>query len=218
MQPPFSEQAFFEVFVRYNQAIGAVPVVAWLLGAAAVALALRPAPWSGRAIAAILAAFWAWMGLAYHIGAFAALNPPAYGFGALFVIEAVLLAAYGVVGNRLSFRPRRDLVGVIAFAMIAYGLVVYGLLGMALGHAYPAAPLFGVAPCPTTVFTLGLLLLVAPRPPLALMAIPLAWSAIGTSAAVYLGVTEDIGLGVAAALAIAALVWQHRRPRSASAP
>jgi hypothetical protein len=37
-------------------------------------------------------------------------------------------------------------------------MVVYPLLGIRFGHSYPRAPLFGVAPCPTTIFTFGLLL------------------------------------------------------------
>ena len=60
-------------------------------------------------------------------------------------------------------------------------------------------PLFGVAPCPTTIFTLGLLLL--SNASWRLFVIPLVWSAIGGSAAVLLAVPQDYGLILAGAIA-----------------
>ncbi len=76
---------------------------------------------------------------------------------------------------------------------VAYHVLVYPLLGMALGHTYPRAPLFGLVPCPTTIFTFGMLLLAA-RPKRLLLWLPLVWSAIGFFAAVKFGIREDIGL------------------------
>jgi hypothetical protein len=51
--------------------------------------------------------------------------------------------------------------------------------------------MFGVTPCPVTIFSFGLLLLaIKPLPRLALV-IPLLWSLIGGSAAVLLGIPQD---------------------------
>jgi hypothetical protein len=58
-------------------------------------------------------------------------------------------------------------------------------------------PLFGIAPCPTTIFTIGVLLMASDRLTLWLSIIPIAWALIGTSAALFLGVPEDLGLAVA---------------------
>lgn len=44
-------------------------------------------------------------------------------------------------------------------------------LGVAIGHTYPAQPTFGL-PCPTTIFTFGLLLWVRPPVPWSLLVIP----------------------------------------------
>ena len=66
------------------------------------------------------------------------------------------------------------------------------MLGYFLGHRYPAAPSFGL-PCPTTIFTLGLLLWKRDKMPAWLFLIPLLWSAIGFSAALVLGMKEDVG-------------------------
>lgn len=58
-------------------------------------------------------------------------------------------------------------------------------------------PVFGVTPCPTTIFTFGLLLWTASRVPLYIIVIPFIWSLIGVSAAINLGIIEDYGLVVA---------------------
>src|SRR5665647_2806931 len=62
-----------------------------------------------------------------------------------------------------------------------------------LGHHYPAAPTFGL-PCPTTIFTFGVLLMAARPLPWLVLVAPMVWAAIGAAAAFSLGVTQDIGL------------------------
>jgi len=62
---------------------------------------------------------------------------------------------------------------------------------------------FGV-PCPTTLLTLGLLLIAEPSS-WALAAIPIAWALVGGSAALLLGVKADLMLFVAAALLVGRL-------------
>ena len=76
---------------------------------------------------------------------------------------------------------------------LVYALIVYPALGYWFGHRYPAAPTFGL-PCPTTIFTLGMLLWTDRRVPLYLLPMPLVWSFIGIWAAVSLGMTEDFRL------------------------
>ena len=89
--------------------------------------------------------------------------------------------------------------------MVGYALVVYPLIGTLAGHGYPDGPLFGLAPCPTAIFTLGVFLM-ARRIPLTVAAVPLLWSAIGTVAAFKLGIREDLGLLVSGVVAGVILV------------
>ena len=58
-------------------------------------------------------------------------------------------------------------------------------------------PMFGVAPCPTTIFTIGMLLLASGSWVAELSIIPFAWSLVGLAAALQLGIPEDFGLPVA---------------------
>jgi len=66
-------------------------------------------------------------------------------------------------------------------------------MGYLLGHTYPAAPAFGL-PCPTTIFTFGILFFTEKNCLVFLLIIPFLWAVIGTFAAIHLGSYEDIGL------------------------
>ena len=60
----------------------------------------------------------------------------------------------------------------------------------------------GVGPGPTTLFTLGILLLGAPRPRLYLFVIPVLWAVVAGAAGVVLSINQDIWLPVLAGLAV----------------
>ena len=210
---PFTREQFFELFGAYNAAIWPAEVVAYLLGIAAVLALVRPGRAAGQLISAILAILWLWTGLFYHMVYFARINPAAYAFGALFVAQAVLFILAGVSGSRLAFRFAPKPAKLLGAALIAYAMVIYELLGLAAGHGLMRGPLFGVAPCPTVIFTLGVLVLAEPPVPWWLLPIPLAWAVIGTSAALTFGVAEDLGLAVAAVLVLVSLQLAGRQNR-----
>ena len=170
---PFTRDQFFEVFRRYNEAVWPAQWVLYAIACAAIMLAIRGKPRDGRLISGVLATLWLWMAIGYHFTFFAAVNRAAIVFGALFGVQAVLFGAYGVWKGQLEFRPQADLAGITGMLLVAYTLVGYPLLGTALGHRYPASPTFGV-PCPTTIFTLALLLWARPSLPRALLAGPLS--------------------------------------------
>ncbi len=88
--------------------------------------------------------------------------------------------------------------------------VLYPLIGVASGHRYPAMPMFGVAPCPTTIFTFGLLLWTIDRVPKYLLLIPLLWSLLGVVAALQLGIPEDFVLPLSGLVVTALLIWRDR--------
>jgi hypothetical protein len=205
MDLPFTIGQFLQVFERYNAAIWPLQLLAYAAGIAVVALAAVRSPIAGRAAAAVLAALWLVNGIGYHLSFFREINPAAIGFGVLFIVQAAFMTWQGVFHDRLQPFLRKDARTVVALIAIAYATLGYPLLGYLLGHVYPAAPVFGVAPCPTTIFTLGVLLLARPAAPAWLFAIPVAWSAVGGSAAFVLQVREDLGLIAAGLAAIAFL-------------
>jgi Family of unknown function (DUF6064) len=116
----------------------------------------------------------------------------------------------------MRFAWTRTISGFLGAAFMAYALVVYPILAYVLGHRYPATPTFGL-PCPTTILTLGFLTWVVSRTPWRVLVIPLAWSVLGASAAVQLGVWEDLGLVVAGGLTLAFTLIRLSRVTPSSA-
>jgi uncharacterized protein DUF6064 len=193
---PFSQSEFFAVFAAYNSAVWPVQLLLVGFGVLVVGVALRPRPWSSRLASWILALLWMWMGLVYHFGFFRAINPAAGFFAAGFVLEAALLGVVGGARGRLDFHFQPTPQGFGGALLIGYALVGYPLLASLLGQQFPATPTFGL-PCPTTIFTFGVLLWLRRPAPVSLLVIPLAWTVVGTAAALQLGVSEDFGLVVA---------------------
>ncbi len=210
MNIPFTIDQFLGVFERYNQAIWPMQVLAYILGVAAVGLAWKKTRYSDRVIGGILAVFWLWIGVVYHLLFFSSINPAAFGFGALFVIQGILFSVVGVAQAKLSFHARTDIFSIVGGLFILYAMIIYPILGSFLGHSYPQSPVFGVAPCPATIFTFGMLLWTDHKVPKYVLAIPLIWSVIGFGAALSLGIREDLGLLIAGVLGTALLFWRDR--------
>jgi hypothetical protein len=217
MRLPFTADQFFEVFRQYNEAVWPAQLLLTLLAVALLALAVLNHPRHPRLVPAILAALWLWMGAAYHLTFFAEVNPAAFLFGALFLVQGLLFAWLAVRETTFTFSPRSSAGGVAGWALVLYALVVYPALGLMLGHAYPASPTFGL-PCPTTIFTLGVLLWARPFLPWRLLVIPMGWTIVGGVAALQLGVWEDLGLVVAAMIVAGRVFDRHALPADRVAP
>lgn len=194
---PFAPEVFLALFADYNRAIWPAQVGAWLLGLAALALCATPVRAAGRIVYAVLALFWAFTGLAYHWNVFAQINIIAPAFAALFWLQAALFAGVAALAPpQLAFR--RGAAGWAGMAIALYALFVYPLTSFAAGHPWPMLPAFGVTPSPLGIFTLGILLMARPHPPLGLAILPLVWAVIGIGAVWLLGMVEDVALPVAA--------------------
>lgn len=209
MKPPFTVDHFLNVFREYNEAVFPVQIIFFVLGMLAVFLAVKPMRYSASIISSTLAFFWIWMGVVYHLIFFTAINPAANLFGAVFILQGILFVYLGVFRDRFSFKFRVDRYGIAGVVLIVFAMVVYPVLGSIAGHTYPASPTFGL-PCPTTIFTLGFLLMNRKGVSVPVLIIPVAWSVIGFTAALSFGMVEDVGLLVAGILTVT-LVWIRNR-------
>jgi hypothetical protein len=212
---PFTLEQFLDVFAAYNTAIWPAQIVAYLLGAIAVAALLRPGRASDRVVSAVLGMMWLCTGVLYHGTFFSSVNNAAFAFGALFVVEGMALFYAGVIRDHLRFAINPGVRGVIGAGFILYASLVYPLIGIATGHSWPALPMFGVAPCPVTIFTFGLLLLTTRRFSYWLLVIPFIWSLIGGSAAIVLDVWQDWLLLVSGLIVVPIIVVRDRHARAA---
>lgn len=197
-------------YAQYNAAVWPAQALALALALVALWLTVPPRRGSGRAIGALLVAAWLWCGLVYFLGYFAIYDFMAPVYGWAFVAEAGLLAWVLVRrGLPLAFRPGlRGIFGLGAAVFALFGLPLLTGLGGA-GHA--AAQLVGLAPGPTALFTLGLLLLAPGRPPWLLMVLPLAWCGLAGLRAWALDLPADWSLPILAA--VLALLALRRGPR-----
>ena len=205
MQLPFTPDQFYNVFREYNEALW--PSQLLLVGLAIVAaiLVIRPRDWSGVVLSGILAFLWAWLALAYHLAFFAAINPLAYAFSALSLVGAFVFFWQGVVRRRLQFSWVGGVRAVVGAVLVIFALVVYPVWSWVAGHGYPSMPTFGL-PCPTTIFTIGLLAFLAPPYPRSPFVVPVLWCLVGAQAAFLLGVHQDMGLIVAGLIGVVLLI------------
>lgn len=209
MNLPFSQEQFFSVFESYNEAVWPIQLLLNTLAVVAVAVSFgKKTSSGGKWILIILGTLWLWMGTVYHLGFFSSINPAAYVFGAAFVGQGAFLFWIGTK-NLVTFHWRMDLGGMVGMFLIVFALILYPLLGYLQHHTYPSSPTFGL-PCPTTIFTMGMFVSTTRLPRLALV-IPGLWSVIGFSAAISLGVLEDIGLLVSALIALP-LILMRKHP------
>lgn len=209
---PFTRDQFFSVFATYNNSVWPVQIVAYLLGLIAVLALLRPGRMADRVVAGVLAIMWLWAGLAYHALFFAPINKAAYLFAALFVVQGILIG-YAGMGDRLRFGFRAGPAAWIGAVFVLYSAVIYPLVGLAIRHAYPGMPMFGITPCPVTIFTFGMLLMTTERFPRWLLVNPFIWSLIGGSAAILLDVPQDWLLLASGVIAVPLIVFRDRAAR-----
>jgi hypothetical protein len=150
---------------------------------------------------------WMWMGTVYHLLFFSAINPASYLFGALFILQGLLFLIVGVFKKGiLEYQNNLNLNSIIGIVLILFALIIYPALSHLLGHRYPAMPTFGL-PCPTAIFTFGILLFASEKIPWYVIVIPFLWSLVGFSAAVQLQITEDFSLLVTGITVTAILLF-----------
>jgi hypothetical protein len=210
MQLPFTREQFFDVFAAYNGTLWPGVLALWIASVLVSGLLFaRSHHASNRIIGTLLAVHWAWSALAYHVAFFTAINPAAWFFAGLFLVEAVLFVRWGTIRGALRFAAESSAWAPVAWVLIAYSLV-YPAMNAAQHDTFVRIPAFGV-PCPTTIFTAGLLVLATPRV-WALAIVPIVWSAIGGSAASLLGV-RDYALPVAGVALLLSLMFPKGHAR-----
>jgi hypothetical protein len=210
MNLPFSTEQFLGVFQDYNLRIFPFQFVFYFIAAVVIWLSLRKSRRSDRIIAFCLFLFFIWMGVVYHILHFAEINKAAYIFGAAFIIQSLLFLFYGLVKQELSFKLRPNVYGITGIVLVIYALIIYPLIGHLSGHIYPYSPTFGV-PCPTLIFTLGVILWSDQKFPKVLLIIPCLWAIVGFSAVFMMGMLEDLGLLVAALVTTIMILVRDRK-------
>ena len=216
VQLPFTVEQFYGVCRAYNDALWPAQVMLVGVAVAAIIFLLRPSRWTSIAVSSILAFLWAWIALAYHLAFFARINPLAYVFSGISLVGAVVFLWQGVVHRRLQFAWGGGPRAAIGAVLVVFALIVYPVWSWYAGHRYPAMPTFGL-PCPTTIFTIGLLAFAIPTYPRSPFIVPVLWCFVGAQAAFLLGVPQDLSLIVAGVVGLFLLARSRTSGASGSA-
>jgi len=213
----FSARTYYRLFELYNAAIWPAQLLAVALGLAVLFLGRRPGGSRGRAIAAILAGCWLFVAIAFHANRYATINWAAVDFAWGFGFEAALLIWTGVLRGRLVFDAGEGPIGRTAIGIFLFALLAQPFVGPLCGRPWRQVEIFGVAPDPTAVATLGILLLVAGRVRWELLAVPAIWCAISGATLLAMKAPDAWVTPLAAALALALAVGKTRARRRAAA-
>ena len=215
MKLPFTLEQFLDIFRQYNISVWPIQVVLVILAITATYFSIFKKSYSDKIIVSILAFLWLWIGIVYHLIYFSSINKAAIVFGSLFIIQSLLFFYFGIIKGKLRFQFSLNRYGITGMVLILFALIIYPLLAYWLGHVYPSSPTFGL-PCPTTIFTFGILLFSSSRVPFIVFIIPAIWSIIGFSAAISLGMKEDTGLLIAALICTIMTIYKNMRLKKVS--
>lgn len=202
----FSPQTYYRLFELYNIAWWPLHIVASALGIAVLVLGWRGGDRAGRVIAAMLALSWLWVAWAFHWQRYAGINLAAGYFAWAFVAQGLLLLWLGVVRGRLTpattfNRKFRFGLGVLVFA-----LWIVPVTGALLGRSWTQVEIFGMAPDPTALATLGVLLLANGRATYALYPIPVVWCLVSGATLWAMEAPDFAMMPIASLLAVSVAV------------
>lgn len=212
----FAPRTYYRLFALYNAELWPLQLAALAAGAAIFALAVSQRPtWRGGAIAALLAAAWLFVAWAWHLQRYDGINFAGRWFALAFAIQALLLVAIGVFRDGLRLAPRRHPAGILGMAVFVFALVIQPLIGPLVGREWASAELFGLAPDPTAVGTLGILI-AADRMRWWLLVIPILWCAVTGLTLSTMDAPDAFVTPLAALAAIGLAVWKTVSPPGGS--
>lgn len=201
-------QDFLLILENYNLDIWPLQILSYALGILAVVLAIKSTKYSNRIISLILSAYWLWIGGVFCLIYWSETYDPAFIFGAMIIVQG-LIFFNSFLKQNISFSFKPDFYSVFGILLIFYSMIGYQLVGSFIGHTYPHFFPFGLVPCPTTIFTFGLLLWTDRKFSRYIIIIPILCTLPGFLA-VYHGILEDIGL-IILGLGAAFLIFRKYR-------
>ena len=204
-------EEFFDLFGSYNEMYVIVIGLTYILAIISLLMVFRKSEYSNRIISLTLTFLWLWIGIVFGIIVFGPTPTVMAGiemtgiwylFGGIFAIHGIILLYFGVIKNSASYSWEPGHRHYIGLLIIVFGLVIYPFVGVLTGRVFPEYPVFGIAPCPVTLFTIGLLLWSDAKPSLPLMVIPTFWALMGIVPVLFYGVYADIGTILAGIVAL----------------
>lgn len=212
----FSPRTYYRLFEIYNRALWPAQIAALIAGILLIVFLARPSPARGRTAAGILAGAWLWVGVAFHLGRYASIHTGAKYFAGACILEALLLLWLGVLRGTVVSERRTDVGDRIGIALVATAVVLLPCAGPVLGRDWHAMEIFGLAPDPTALATLGALLVVRWRSGWLLWIVPGVWCAFSGATLWAMGARDAWMLPLGAGVALGTAIVARSRARRTS--
>jgi len=195
MSMPFTVDQFFQVFESYNTFWFPGQILI-LLPALVAFFLIFSKTGNHRFITLFLGLLWLWNGISYHWLFFASINPAAWVFGGIFVLQGILFLQDALGRGKLSYQSGKPFSTWSGYLFILIGWLIYPAIGYLIQGDFSHVISLGL-PCPTTILTFGFLMLVPGKIRWYFLVIPTIWAVIGFTAALNFGVYQDVLLPVA---------------------
>lgn len=203
----FSGRSYYRLIESYNAAIWPAHFLALVAGVIVIVAIARPRQNLQRSAALVLAAAWGWVAWAYHLERYAEISTAAPYFAAAFAVQALLLCWRAYRPGNAAPAPQPLTLGLTGLAIFAYPLLALARDG----GTWRQAEVFGIAPDPTVVATLGVLL--AWRAPAIFWLIPVLWCLVSGATLMELKIGHAWLLPALAFISSLAWIIKRKTPR-----
>ena len=190
----FSIEEFLLVLENYNLAIWPFQIFAYIFIVLVIFFSIKPTNYSSKIVLAILSFFWLFTGIVFCFLYWAPSHIFGYIFGIFCVLQGIMFL-YSIIKSNIKIGSQDITYTVIGILFVLYSIIGYQIFGYYLGHIYPKFFAVGLVPCPTTIFTFGIFLIINKKIPIKYFIIPLMVS-LGGFLAAYKGIYEDVGLAI----------------------
>jgi len=212
----FSARVYYRMLELHNAAWWPLHGVAFGLGVCLLAIAIRPAARRVRLGFGLLAGIWVFVGWAFFMERYAAINWAAVYVAPVFFLQSIVLAV-------LALRPQSPVTwsedgklswsAKLAAVALLVAIIGYPLIALFAERSWMSAEVFALTPDPTVIATLSFL--VFARGWLAIVAaiIPVLWVAITALTLVAMGSREAAIAPLLAGVCIAALITRRAQAK-----
>jgi hypothetical protein len=208
----FAPRTYWRLFELQNEALWPAQLLGTLLALVLVVGLWRRHGPTLRAGALCLALAWAWVAYGFFWQRYAPINWAANGFAWAFGLQAlgllVLSFQHAVRATAATVHHR------IGLGLLLWALLAHPLLPFAVGRPWMQAEIVGLAPDPTVIATLGLLLGIDARPRALLWLLRagvIAWLVVSAATLTTMG-SAQAAVPLMATLLTAVALFQRARP------
>ena len=187
----FSVKDFLLVLESYNLALWPLQIFAYILIIIALFFSFKSTKYAPKIVYSILSSLWLFNGIVFNFIFWSPSHIFGYIFGIICILQGVLFL-YSIKKSDIKIEYSNKTYTIIGIIFILYATIGYQIFGYYLGHIYPKFFPVGLVPCPTTILTFGIFLIIN-NIPIKYYVIPLIIS-LGGFLAAYNGIYEDVGL------------------------